>query len=131
MSGPDLKRVFDELIDLLGGQPSEVYLRTYSEGSANVEAGESPRLSYSDALILPQPIVVAPRSGLAEALGEIANIAKGISGHRIFIMSADTPAEVGRFLVEGGTEYEITRLEAPILFRKAQLKVALARKVIK
>ncbi len=130
MSGTYLQRILTELVGKAGGHTTDVYLRTYSENGGSLEAGFPPNPNYTDELVTPTPLVITPGTENAETLKGIGVSARASTGHTVFVLTADVPAEVGKFLVVDGKEYEIIRVREPIIFRAVLLKVALARRVI-
>ena len=131
MSGTDLERILRDLVRFLGGHFSQVMLRTYTMGRSQTEAGEPPKTSYTEEPIIPNPIVLSQGDGKATGLKELEVFSRAETGHKIVIMPAGCSATLGSSLVIDGDEYEIVRIQEPVVFKRNILKVALARKVIK
>jgi len=131
MSGTDLERILRDLVRFLGGHLTQVMLRTYATGESRTEAGEPPRTSFTEEPIIPNPIVLNQGDGKATGLEELEVFSREETGNKIVIMPAGCPASLGSFLVIDGDEYEIVRIQEPVVFKKNILKVALARKVLK
>jgi len=130
MSGTELSRAFRELVAHLGGSTTDVFIRAYEYTPGDYEGGAPPQGTYTDTKIEPRPIVLDLDAKSGEGLrGDVAGH-RGVHGMKRLIMPAQVEVEGGSRLWFDGSEWEVMKVRAPVLYGQVMLKLVLARRMI-
>jgi hypothetical protein len=130
MSGTELARAFRELVAHLGGSVVDVYLRIYEYTPGESEAGAPPQGTYTDTKIEPRPIVLDLDAKGGEGLREDVAGHRDVHGMKRIIMPANVEVQGGGRLWFDGSEWEVMKVRAPVLYGEVMLKLVLARRLV-
>ena len=130
MSGTELTRAFRELLAHLGGSATDVYLRIYEYTPGESEAGQPPQGTYTDTLIEPRPVVLDLEVKDGEGLREDVAGHRDVHGLKRIIVPAHVEIDAGSRLWFDGSEWEVMKLRAPVLYGQVMLKLVLARRLM-
>ncbi len=130
MAKQELSRVFSELLRHLGGSRTPVFLRTRDLSGGLPEAGEPPSGPYEDTELVPTPLVLSADSGSGEGLREVLAGYRDQVGLKKLVIHGSNPVEIGSHLYFEGAEWEVVRMQSPVVFGLEPLKLVLARRLI-
>lgn len=130
MGKQELSRVFGELLRYLGGSRTPVFLRTRELSGGLPEAGEPPVGPYVDTELVPTPLVLDADGSRGEGLREVIANHREQIGLRKLVLHGSNPVEIGSHLYFEGAEWEVVRMQSPVVFGLEPLKLVLARRLI-
>ena len=130
MSKQELSRVFSELLRHLGGSRTPVFLRTRELTGGLPEAGEPPSGPYEDTELVPTPLVLNADNSRGESLREVLAGHREQIGLRKLVLHGSNPVEIGSHLYFEGAEWEVVRMQSPVVIGLEPLKLVLARRLI-
>ncbi|MCD6283556.1 hypothetical protein J7J84_08190 [bacterium] len=130
MGKQELSRVFSELLRHLGGSRSPVFLRTRQLSGGLPAAGEPPSGPYEDTELVPMPLVLDAGNNRGEGLREVIANHRERVGLKKLVLHGSNPVEIGSRLFFEGAEWEVVRMQSPLVFGLEPLKLVLARRLI-
>ena len=130
MGKHELSRVFSELLRHLGGSRTPVFLRTYELSGGLPEAGEPPGGPYEDTELVPTPLVLSAGDDRGESFREVLAGRREQIGLRKLVLHGSHPVEIGSHLYFESAEWEVVRMQSPVVFGLEPLKLVLARRLI-
>jgi len=130
MGTQELSRIFGELLRHLGGGRTPVFLRTRELSGGLPEAGEPPVGPYVDTELAPTPLVLDADSSRGKSFREVIANHREQIGLKKLILHGSNPVEIGSHLYFEDAEWEVVRMQSPVVYGLEPLKLVLARRLI-